>query len=94
MFACIVTSVYSGISIDSETSVQDIRGFLMILGTEVLFTFTYAVLFSLCSELPLLRKETGDHLYSLSAYYVSQVFINVSKNKSLTGNFINSSFVL
>ncbi|CAO1317727.1 unnamed protein product [Diamesa tonsa] len=79
MFACIVTSVYSGISIDSETSVQDIRGFLMILGTEVLFTFTYAVLFSLCSELPLLRKETGDHLYSLSAYYVSQVFINIPR---------------
>lgn len=84
MFACIVTSVYSGISIESETSVQDIRGFLMILGTEVLFTFTYAVLFSLCSELPLLRKETGDHLYSLSAYYVSQVFINVSKLRNVS----------
>jgi hypothetical protein len=70
--------VYSGVSFDSDTSVQDIKGFLVILATEVLFTFVYAVFFLFYEVLPILRKETGDRLYSLSAYYVSLVMLIVS----------------
>lgn len=62
---------------ESESSVQDVKGFLIILATEALFTFIYAV-FTLAYEvLPLLRKETGDRLYSFSAYYVSLVLMMV-----------------
>jgi len=78
LFGLVITAMYSSVSLDSITSVQDINGFLIILSTEVLFTFIYAVLFLVCDELPLLRKETGDRLYALSAYYVSMVIIMVS----------------
>jgi hypothetical protein len=69
--------VYSGISFDSDSSVQDINGFLIILATEILFTLVYAVFYLFYEVLPVLRKETGDRLYSLSAYYVSFVLLTV-----------------
>lgn len=72
-----ITAVYSGVSLDSHSSVQDITGFLVILGTEILFIFVYAVFYLIYEVLPLLRKETGDRLYTLSAYYVSLVFLMV-----------------
>jgi hypothetical protein len=79
IFAFVITSVYSGVSFDSDSAVQDIKGFLVILATEVLFTFVYAVFVLVYDVLPLLRKETGDRLYSLSAYYVSIVLLMVSR---------------
>lgn len=77
MFALVITAVYSGVSFDSDSAVQDIKGFLVILATEVLFTFVYAVFYLIYEVLPLVRKETGDRLYSLSAYYVSLVLLMV-----------------
>jgi multisubunit Na+/H+ antiporter MnhF subunit len=62
---------------NSHSSVQDIRGFLTILATEILFTFVYSVLLLFYEILPLLRKEAGDRLYSLSAYYTSIVLLMV-----------------
>lgn len=79
IFSIIITAVYSGISFESDSSVQDIKGFLVILATEVLFSFVYAVFMLIYEVLPLLRKETGDRLYSLSAYYVSLVLLMVSR---------------
>lgn len=86
--------VYLRISFDSNTSVQDINGFLLMLACEILFTFVYAGMilnynphliyesFSVFTliyiELPLLRKETGNRLYTLSAYYVSLVVMMVN----------------
>lgn len=80
MFALIITAVYSSVSLDSHSSVQDIKGFLIILATEVLFTFVYVVFYLIYEVLPLLRKETGDRLYCLSAYYVSLVLLMVSES--------------
>lgn len=77
MFALIITVSYSGISMNSASSVQDVRGFLTILATEILFTFVYSVFFLFYEILPLLRKESGDRLYSLSAYYTSIVILMV-----------------
>lgn len=79
MLAVIITAVYSGVSLESHSSVQDIKGFLVILATEVLFTFIYAVFYLVYEVYPLLRKETGDQIYSLSAYYVSLVLLMVSE---------------
>jgi hypothetical protein len=62
---------------NSDSSVQDVRGFLTILATEILFTFVYSVFFLFYEVLPLLRKESGDKLYSLSAYYTSIVILMV-----------------
>jgi hypothetical protein len=62
---------------NSDSSVQDVRGFLTILATEILFTFVYSVFFLFYEVLPLLRKESGDQLYSLSAYYTSIVILMV-----------------
>lgn len=77
IFAFIITLVYSGVNFDSDSSVQDVKGFLVILATEVLFTFVYSVFYLFYEVLPILRKETGDRLYSLSAYYVSLVVLMV-----------------
>jgi hypothetical protein len=89
IFSLIITAVYSGISFDSESSVQDIRGFIVMLATEVLFTFIYAVFFLFYEVLPLLRKETGDRLYSLSAYYVSIVLLMVRKGPNVWRRMID-----
>lgn len=77
MFALIITMTYSKISLKSPSAIQDIRGFLTILATEILFVFVYTVFFLFYEILPLLRKEAGDRLYSLSAYYVSMVLLMV-----------------
>lgn len=74
-------AVYSGVSFNSDSSVQDITGFLVILATEILFTVVYAVFYLFYEVLPILRKETGDQLYSLSAYYVSVALMMVRKRK-------------
>ncbi|KAL7048844.1 hypothetical protein ACKWTF_003504 [Chironomus riparius] len=79
IFSLVIMSVYSNISLDSESSVQDIKGFLIILATEILFTFVYAVFTLVYVELPLLRKETGNRLYSLSAYYVTIVLLMIPR---------------
>lgn len=81
MFALIITMTYSGISLKSPSAIQDIRGFLTILATEILFVFVYTVFFLFYEILPLLRKEAGDRLYSLSAYYVSMVVLMVDTLK-------------
>lgn len=88
--------VYLNISLESNTAVQDINGFLLMLASEILFTFVYAgnieaityphlnlyesfsVFTLIYIELPLLRKETGNRLYTLSAYYVSLVVLMVN----------------
>lgn len=85
-------SVYSNISLDSETTVQDIKGFLIILATEILFTFVYAVFTLVYVDLPLLRKETGNRLYSLSAYYVSIVLLMVSGSRSIVLTLLTSHY--
>jgi hypothetical protein len=77
LFSLVITMVYSGISFESDSSVQDITGFLVILATEILFVVVYAVFYLFYEILPVLRKETGDRLYSLSAYYVSFVLLMV-----------------
>lgn len=78
IFSIVIVAVYSGISMDSDSSVQDVKGFLVILATEALFTFVYAVFTLTYEVLPLLRKETGDRLYSFSAFYVSLIMMMVS----------------
>lgn len=79
MFSFVISAVYSNVNLKSESAVQDIKGFLNILAMEVLFTFVYAVFTLVYEMLPLLRKETGDRLYSLSAYYVSLCLLVVSE---------------
>lgn len=83
LFSLVIMSVYSNISLDSDSTVQDIKGFLIILASEILFTFVYAVFTLVFVDLPLLRKETGNRLYSLSAYYVTIVFLMVSESRSM-----------
>lgn len=83
LFALVITAVYSNISFDSHSMVQDISGYLIILSTEVLFCFIYAVFFLVYEVLPLLRKETGDRLYSFSAYYVSLVLLMVVPSRTV-----------
>lgn len=65
----------------------------MILATEVLFSFVYAVFILFYEVLPLLRKETGNRLYSLSAYYVSIVLLMVSGLASFVGQIMQMHLV-
>ncbi|KAG5679453.1 hypothetical protein PVAND_009018 [Polypedilum vanderplanki] len=79
LFSIVIMSVYFDISFESASNVQDIKGYLIILSTEILYTFTYAVFTLIYIDLPLLRKETGNRLYSLSAYYFSLVVLMIPR---------------
>lgn len=69
--------IYSDVNPNTQTAIQDIRGVLLLIATEVLFTFGYAVLYSLASQIPLLRREVGEGVYSLSAFYISKAVLTV-----------------
>lgn len=70
--------LYSQVKPNTQESVQDITGALFTLITESVFTFGYFVVYLIPEQMPLLRREVGEELYSLSAFYVSKVVTLVS----------------
>lgn len=71
--------LYGSVKPITQTAIQDIRGAIFIITTEVLFTFTYCVMWIIPAQLPLLRREIGEKIYRLSAFYVSKVLLLVIK---------------
>lgn len=51
--------------------IQDIRGLLYLITSEVFFTGAYSVFNTFPGEIPIFLRESG--LYSASAYYISKV---------------------
>lgn len=50
------------------------QGAFVLLTCELIFTMSYSIVFHYPTLMPILRRETNDHMYSLSAYYVAEIF--------------------
>jgi ATP-binding cassette, subfamily G (WHITE), eye pigment precursor transporter len=74
----IIAFLYYGVPPHYQKSIQDIKGAIFILSSEALFTHSYGVMYLFPTYYPLLRRETGEKLYSLSAFYVSKILLLVS----------------
>ncbi|KAJ0182742.1 hypothetical protein K1T71_002111 [Dendrolimus kikuchii] len=68
--ALILGTCYSGISGTTQRGVQDIRGFLWLITSEVSFSLSYSALYVFEFEMSLFKREVG--IYKCSAYLVSR----------------------
>jgi ABC-2 type transporter len=76
--AVIIAVLYKDVPPHLQKSIQDIKGVLFIMSSEGLFTYSYSVMYLFPTYYPLLRRETGEKLYSFSAFYVSKILLLVS----------------
>ncbi|CAH0767419.1 unnamed protein product [Diatraea saccharalis] len=67
----IIGTCYVGISGTSQRGVQDVRGMLWLMTSEVCFAIAYTALYAFEQDLPLFKREVGT--YSCSAYYVARL---------------------
>ncbi|XP_060807695.1 protein brown isoform X2 [Amyelois transitella] len=72
MSSLVLGTCYVGISGTTQRGIQDIRGLLWLMTSEVSFTISYGALYVFESDLTLYRREIG--LYSCTAYYVTTFF--------------------
>ncbi|XP_072937355.1 protein brown-like [Epargyreus clarus] len=68
----IMGTCYIGITGTTQRGVQDLRGFLWLVCSEVSFSLSYNALFTFEAEIGLFKREVG--VYRTSAYYVSVFF--------------------
>jgi ABC-type multidrug transport system permease subunit len=50
-----------------------------MMSSELLYTIGYSVLYVFPQELPILRREAGEKLYSLSAYYIHRILFMIPR---------------
>ncbi|XP_022114946.2 protein brown [Pieris rapae] len=64
----IIGTCYVGISGRTQRGVQDLKGFLWLMCSEVSFSLSYVALYAFESDLTLFKREVG--VYRTSAFYV------------------------
>lgn len=64
--------LFSAVQSNQPQSVQDINGFVFTLAAEIIFATSYGIIYFYPSALPILRRETGENIYDLSAIYVAK----------------------
>lgn len=57
----------------TQDSMRDVSGCLFIITCELIFTQAYGVMNYYPSQMPILRRETNEHIYQFSAYYVAEI---------------------
>lgn len=65
--------LYSNINGENQESIQDVQGIFFILSCEVMFSTSYRILHTYLANSPLIRRETHERTYTLSAHYVADV---------------------
>ncbi|CAH0724589.1 unnamed protein product, partial [Brenthis ino] len=73
MSSLIISTCYIGISGRTQQGVQDFRGFLWLMCSEVSFSVSYGALYAFEADLVLFKREIG--IYRTSSFYVSR-FLN------------------
>ncbi|XP_037035934.1 protein brown, partial [Bradysia coprophila] len=68
-----ISLLFSGVQSTKPQSVQDINGFIFTIAAEIIFGTSYGILYYYPSTLPILRRETGENIYDLSAIYVAKL---------------------
>lgn len=72
--------VYAGIEDSDQKSIQDINGLVITLCCQIVFASAYNIVHYYPSNMPLLRREVGEKMYSLSAYYVAYLVCTIPKS--------------
>lgn len=89
--------LYQNITGNTQESIQDIQGIFFMLTCEIVFTTLYRILNFYLSKIPLLRRETHERIYCLSAYYIAECltdgpFLMVKPLIGLVVTYLLSSF--
>lgn len=58
----------------TQNSIQDVQGLLVLITTELIFTNSYSSIYYYSTQMPILRRETNENIYHISAYYLSEIF--------------------
>lgn len=69
--------LYSNVD-NSQTSIMDIRGALFLIVVQVFFSQYKGVISTFTPQLPNIRREVGEKVYNLSAFYIMTVIIWVN----------------
>lgn len=72
--------LYAAVTDNRQRSIQDINGFVFTIVSQVIFATAYNVVFFYPSMLPILRRETGEAIYDLSAYYVAIFLCSIPRS--------------
>lgn len=75
--ALLISTPYVGLKVDQE-GIQNLQGFLYLVIVETTFAYSYSVMHTFPSEIPILLREVGNGLYTPGAYYISKMIILVS----------------
>ncbi|XP_055706777.1 protein brown-like isoform X2 [Phlebotomus papatasi] len=77
--AFVLALVYGKVTGKTQTSIQDVEGAVFSLCTEVIFGNCYLVIVSFAPQLPLIRRETGEKLFSVSTFYTASVLEQIPR---------------
>lgn len=71
----------------TQETVRDVLGVFLLMSCGIIFTQCYSVMNLYQDNMPVLRRETNEHIYNFSAYYVAEIFnaIPVSILRSFIG---------
>uniref|UniRef100_T1HYU4 Uncharacterized protein n=1 Tax=Rhodnius prolixus TaxID=13249 RepID=T1HYU4_RHOPR len=72
--ALLISTPYVGLKVDQE-GIQNLQGFLYLVIVETTFAYSYSVMHTFPSEIPILLREVGNGLYTPGAYYISKMII-------------------
>uniref|UniRef100_A0A182FFZ5 Uncharacterized protein n=1 Tax=Anopheles albimanus TaxID=7167 RepID=A0A182FFZ5_ANOAL len=75
----VIASLYFEVRPISQTAIQDIRGALFLMISELVYTISYGVFYTFPSEMPLVRREVGEKTYNLSVYYAHKALLSVPR---------------
>lgn len=65
---------------ENQKSIQNVNGYVFVITAQIIFTTAYNVIYTYPSKLPILRRETGEQIYDLSAYYVAVLLCTIPKS--------------
>lgn len=73
----VIAIAYSTVQHLNQSSPQSIEGAFYIITAQIVFRTSYSVQHVFRSQMPILRREVGENVYDLSAYYVAAAISNV-----------------
>lgn len=62
---------------ENQESIRDVQGIFFILSCEVIFSTSSRILNTYLANSPLIRRETHEGTYTLSAYYVADMLSDI-----------------
>lgn len=75
---------------NDQTGIQNINGVLFLFLTNTSFSNMFSVINSFTSDIPILIKENQDGLYSVLAYFLSKICVDVKLYYETSYRFSNA----